>query len=326
MTGAGGPPSARKAIATEATTIATATIGTHRFSFSIARLLAKDISSLLRQTSRGRAVGGQRQQLDVDAGVAIEQFECRTHQVVTEPVTPSHVTVSLNPADSLPNKDFVFRYRVAGDRVKSALVTHRDERGGFFTLMLYPPREIQEMRRQPLELVFVLDCSGSMNGRPLAQAKAAIERGLGLLQRGDSFQLITFSIRASQFGDAPLEATPENVQQALRYLRGVNSEGGTMMIEGIKAALDFPHDPERLRFVCFLTDGFIGNEAEILGAIHERLGPSRIFSFGIGSSVNRYLLDHMAKQGRGAVAYLGLKVSAASHEVFLTSQEINNVR
>ena len=249
--------------------------------------------------------------LEVEAGVAIEQFECRTHQVTSETVSPSRLAVSLNPADSLPNKDFVFRYRVAGDRIKSALVTHRDERGGFFTLMLFPPREIQEMRRQPLELVFVLDCSGSMNGRPLGQAKAAIERALGLLQRGDSFQLITFSITASKLGEAPLEATPENVARGLRYLRGVKSEGGTMMIEGIKAALDFPHDPRRLRFVCFLTDGFIGNETQILGAIHDRLGASRIFSFGIGSSVNRYLLDHMAKQGRGAVAYLGLKDSAA---------------
>jgi len=84
-----------------------------------------------------------------------------------------------------------------------------------------------------------------------------------------------------------------------------------MMIEGIKAALDFPHDPQRLRFVCFLTDGYIGNEAEILGEIHNRLGASRIFSFGIGSSVNRYLIDSMGKAGRGAVAYLGPNDDAA---------------
>ena len=79
-----------------------------------------------------------------------------------------------------------------------------------------------------------------------------------------------------------------------------------MMIEGIKAALDFPHDPKRLRVVSFLTDGYIGNEAEILGEIQQRLGDARIFSFGVGSSVNRYLLDRMAKLGHGAVAYVGL--------------------
>jgi Ca-activated chloride channel family protein len=101
------------------------------------------------------------------------------------------------------------------------------------------------------------------------------------------------------------------VQRGLRYLHSLKGEGGTMMITGVRAALDFPHDPERLRFVCFLTDGFIGNEKEVLGEIQRRLGASRIFSFGIGSSVNRYLLEQMAKVGRGAVAYLGPNDDAA---------------
>ena len=83
-----------------------------------------------------------------------------------------------------------------------------------------------------------------------------------------------------------------------------------MMIEGIKAALDFPHDPRRFRLVSFMTDGYIGNEAEILGEIHQRLGDARIFSFGVGTSVNRYLLDRMAKLGKGAVAYIGLNDSS----------------
>lgn len=78
------------------------------------------------------------------------------------------------------------------------------------------------------------------------------------------------------------------------------------------AALDFPHDPDRLRFVAFLTDGYIGNEVQILGEVHDRLGDSRIFSFGVGSSPNRYLLDRMAKLGKGAVAYVGLDQSAGA--------------
>jgi Ca-activated chloride channel family protein len=249
--------------------------------------------------------------VEVDAGVPIEEFECKTHQVTSETISPEHLAVSLNPTDSLPNKDFVLRYRVASDQIKSSLLTHRDERGGYFTLMLYPPEELGALKRQPLELVFVLDCSGSMSGRPIEQAKAAVKRGLRLLQPGDSFQLISFSITASRLGDAPLEATPANVQRGLQYLNSLQGEGGTMMIEGIKAALDYPHDPRRLRFVCFLTDGYIGNETEILGEIHQRLDASRVFSFGIGSSVNRYLIDRMAKVGRGAVAYLGPKDSAA---------------
>lgn len=249
--------------------------------------------------------------LEVNAGVPIEEFECRTHAVTDEISSRERLTVVLDPSDGVPNRDFVLRYRVAGGRIKSSLLTHQDERGGYFTLMVFPPSEVGTLTRQPVELVFVLDCSGSMYGRPLAQAKAAIEHGLGLLQPGDSFQLINFSVRASQLGAKPLEANPANVRRGLAYLGALNSEGGTMMIEGIKAALDFPHDPERLRFVCFLTDGYIGNEAEILGEIHKRLGASRIFSFGVGSAVNRYLLDHMAKLGRGAVAYLSHEDDAA---------------
>jgi Ca-activated chloride channel homolog len=144
-----------------------------------------------------------------------------------------------------------------------------------------------------------------MLGRPIEQAKAAIRSCLDLLQPGDTFQLINFSSSASQLGPAPIEATQENIGMAKRYLDALQSEGGTMMIEGIKAALDFPHDPERFRFVCFLTDGYIGNELEIFSAIRARLDATRIFSFGVGSSVNRYLLEGMARMGKGAVAYLG---------------------
>lgn len=189
--------------------------------------------------------------------------------------------------------------------MKSAMITHEDHRGGFFSMMLYPPAAVEALERAPLELVFVLDCSGSMHGQPLQQAKAAIRHALKNMDPHDTFQLINFSVDARQFGREPVPANRENIARALRYLESLQSEGGTMMIEGVKAALDFPHDPSRLRFVCFLTDGYIGNEADILYAVHDKLGDSRIFSFGVGSSVNRYLMEGMAKIGRGTVAYLG---------------------
>jgi Ca-activated chloride channel family protein len=219
--------------------------------------------------------------------------------------------VELGRLDRIPNKDFVLRYRVAGDRLKSNFLTHRDERGGFFTLMIYPPAELQQLRQHPLELVFVLDCSGSMSGEPIAQAKAAIRQALQQLRPEDAFQIIRFSNNASQLGSEPLAATPENVKRGLNYLASLEGEGGTMMIEGIRAALDFPHDPERLRFVVFLTDGYIGNELQIFAEVHQRLRDARIFSFGVGASPNGYLLDGLARLGKGAVAYLGLQEDAA---------------
>ncbi len=248
--------------------------------------------------------------IDLDAGVTIESTDSPSHRIDTTALSPSRRHVALQPADQVPNKDFVLRYQVAGEETKTAFLAHRDERGGFFTLMLQPPLALAQVRRAPMELIFVLDCSGSMSGDPLTIAKGAAERALRRLGPQDTFQIVQFSTRASQLGPQPLPATPANLQRGLDYLRSLQSEGGTMMIEGIRAALDFPHDPKRLRVVSFMTDGYIGNDVEILGEVQRRVGAARIFSFGIGSSPNRYLLDRMAILGRGAVAYVGLDESS----------------
>ncbi len=248
--------------------------------------------------------------VNLDAGVSIEELKSANHVITKEIPQPEQAVIKLSPLDTVPNKDFVLHYKVAGKRLKSALVTHRDERGGFFTLMLYPPETTKHVKRAPMEMVFLLDCSGSMNGKPIAKAKNAVKRALLSLQEGDTFQVIRFSNNASQFGSKPIPATKENVQKALDYVETLHGSGGTMMIEGIKAALDFPHDLERFRFVCFMTDGYIGNEAQILAETHQRLGDSRIFSFGVGASVNRFLIDRLAKLGRGAVAYISLNDDA----------------
>ena len=248
--------------------------------------------------------------VNINAGVEIEEIKCPSHVITKKNIDEDNLTVKLSELDNIPNKDFVLRYKVAGNKVKSALVTHQDKRGGFFTLMLYPPENLKNVKRAPMEMIFVLDCSGSMNGKPIEKAKDAINRALRQLQPNDTFQIIRFSNNASQLGPKPLLATKANIQKGLDYVQSLNGSGGTQMIEGVKAALDFEHDPERFRLVSFMTDGYIGNEADILEAVHERLGESRIFSFGVGSSVNRYLLDRMASLGKGAVAYVGLDENA----------------
>ena len=89
-------------------------------------------------------------------------------------MTETERSVTLSAGDSIPNKDFVLRYQVAGDKIKTAMMTHKDDHGQYFTMMLYPPAELKKVQRSPMEMVFVLDCSGSMNGRPIEQARAAV--------------------------------------------------------------------------------------------------------------------------------------------------------
>ena len=245
--------------------------------------------------------------VQLDAGVRIEAIEA-SHDIEQARTGAETARIALADRAAIPNRDFVLDFKVAGGTIRSNLLTYPDPQQpgrGYFTMMLYPPEDLEGLRRHPLELVFVLDGSGSMSGQPIAQAKAAVIRALDLLRRGDTFQIIRFSDDASRFGDAPVDATHENIERARQYVRSLEGTGGTEMIEGIRAALGFAHDPRRLRFVTFLTDGHIGNAAEILREIHASVGASRIFSFGVGSSPNRYLLERMAVAGRGAVAWLG---------------------
>ncbi len=248
----------------------------------------------------------------INAGVTIEELKS-THEIVASRDAADSATITLANVTMIPNRDFILDFQVAGGTIKSDLLTYMDPQTnqGYFTLMMYPPANLSSLQRQPMEMVFVLDCSGSMSGTPLDQAKSAVNAALDKLQEGDTFQIIRFSDNASSFGATPVPATARNIQRARSYLRNLNSMGGTQMIEGIRAALDFPHDPSRLRFVSFMTDGYIGNDRDIIAAVHERIGNARIFSFGVGSSVNRYLMERMANVGRGAVAYLGPNDSAS---------------
>ncbi len=243
--------------------------------------------------------------VEVDAGVPIEAVRCRSHVVDVKRPEPHRAVVTLSSNDAIPNKDFALRFRVAGKRLKTALLTNSGKHGRHFALVLQPPVELNYLKRMPREMVFVLDCSGSMRGWPIERAKATVRRCLKRLDSNDTFQIIRFSSRASQLGPAPVPATPRNIRRALSYLDTLNGSGGTMMIKGIEAALDFPHDDRRLRIVSFLTDGYIGNEAQIFAAVHRKLGAARIFSFGVGSSTNRHLLAGLARIGRGAVAFVG---------------------
>jgi len=246
--------------------------------------------------------------LRIDAGMEIEDVKSKSHRIEVSKEGPNVRRVRLADSDTVPNKDLVVRYRVAGEKVKSALFTRvGDDGAGYFTMLLVPPQLPSHLEREPVEFVFVLDTSGSMNGEPLRLAKEAVREALGSMREDDTFQIINFNSSVSQLGSRPLAATARNIRLGREYLDGLCSGGGTEMLNGIRASLDFPLDEGRQRFVVFLTDGYIGNEAQILAEIDRKIGDSRIFSFGIGSSVNRFLMDEMAKTGQGAVAYIGVR-------------------
>ncbi len=243
----------------------------------------------------------------LDAGVPLRDLRCTSHAVSVERRGESAATVALRDRDAVANRDFVLRWATAAERAQGAIAVRRGEDGGgYFTMVIEPPRELAERRAGPREMIFVVDCSGSMEGEPIAACQRAMRRCLDRLGPDDRFQIIRFSQRASSMGGELVAATPSNLREGRHYIDALRADGGTEMLRGVQAALRFRGEGGRRRIISFMTDGYIGNEAEILREIHENLGDARIFSFGVGSSVNRYLLERMATAGRGVAAYVGL--------------------
>ena len=242
--------------------------------------------------------------IHLNAGMAINTVESRTHPITTQTPEPGKADVRLTNGRTLDNRDFVLRYTLAGTRTQAGLLAYRDPRGGFFSLLLEPPQAPADAEVSSREMVFVLDCSGSMSGLPMDANKAFMRAALRKLRPSDSFRIIRFSDSANEFSSQPLPATAQNIAAGLRYTDSLSGEGGTEMSTGIRQALAPPVPAGSIRIVTFLTDGYIGNEAEILALLKANLNDARLYAFGVGTGVNRYLLSEMGRVGRGFTRYM----------------------
>src|SRR6266404_749490 len=245
--------------------------------------------------------------LDVtlDAGVPIDGLSSKTHEVNVERPDDHRARITLKDQAAIPNKDFILRYDVAGRKIEDALLTHASDKGGYFTLILQPPLRVTAEDVTPKELVFVLDTSGSMYGFPIEKAKETMKLALDNLYPSDTFNLITFSGDEHILFPAPVPATKDNLAKAQAFLESRQGGGGTEMMKAIKASMDPSDASDHVRIVCFMTDGYVGNDMEIIGEVQKHPN-ARVFAFGVGGAVNRFLLDNMAKYGRGEVEYVAL--------------------
>ncbi len=243
--------------------------------------------------------------VSLDAGLILDDVSSKTHDVDIERTDSHRARLRLREGSTIPNKDFVLRYDVAGRAIQDALLTHRSDKGGYFTLILQPPDRVTAEDVRPKELVFVLDTSGSMGGFPIEKAKETMKLALDNLYPSDTFNLITFAGDTQILFSKPVPATRANLNKAQAFLNSRSGSGGTEMMTAIKAALEPSDDQSHIRIVCFMTDGYVGNDMEIISEVQKHPN-ARVFSFGIGSSVNRFLLDKMAEAGRGEVEYVNL--------------------
>lgn len=170
----------------------------------------------------------------------------------------------------------------------------------FALLMVMPPAtRVVEGDRLPREIVFVLDRSGSMGGASIEQVQAALMLALARLRPADHFNIIRFNHTTDRLFEGAQPADSRNLATARRYVDAIRADGGTEMLPALELALDEGERSDRLRQVIFLTDGAVGHEARLFGAIRARLGDSRLFTIGIGSAPNSHFMREAARLGRG---------------------------
>ncbi|TVM31229.1 VIT and vWA domain-containing protein [Oceanidesulfovibrio marinus] len=240
----------------------------------------------------------------LDGGMPISTFYSPTHTLYVDTPSDERCTAQLATGSTIDNRDFILRYGLDGQHVQAGLLTYKQGEDGMFSLLLEAPKTPATEEIASRELVFVLDTSGSMNGLPMQASKAFMRSALQTLRPNDYFRIVRFSNSASQFANQPLRADPGNLNRARNFVDTLAASGGTEVRTGINCALDTPQAPNTLRIVVFLTDGYIGNEAEVLRLLQRRLGRARLYAFGVGTSVNRYLLSEMTHIGRGFVRVL----------------------
>jgi len=234
--------------------------------------------------------------LHLNGGAAIHSVRSPSHQIA---VTGESSTRDIRLDGPIRNDDFVLRYTLADDELAASLTAYADQGRGVMSLLIDPPSDVLDSRLTPREMVFVLDTSGSMRGAPMQSSKAFMRKVLETLRPTDSFRIVRFSRNASQLSSTPLPATAANLEKGFAYVDHLAASGGTEMRSGVEAAFGPKPIPGTVRNVVFLTDGYIGNDVDVIRLVEANRGEARLFSLGIGTSVNRYLLEEMARAGKG---------------------------
>lgn len=249
----------------------------------------------------------------ISAGVPIAELSCLSHQIAPEWRGPGVARLTLDEPDAFQgNRDFVLRYRLTGDQINSGLLLFRGEDENFFLYMAQPPQRVMTEDIPSREYIFVVDVSGSMEGFPLNTAKKLLTDLIGGLEPTDVFNVVLFAGDSTVLSPESLTANPENIDRAISLIEQQRGGGGTELLAAVQTAMTLPRESGVSRSVVLVTDGYISGERGVFDYIRNNLDQTNMFAFGIGSSVNRYLIEGVAKAGMGEPFVVESEAEAAA--------------
>ena len=236
----------------------------------------------------------------VSTPIPLQSLESPSHSITSSVDNPElrHFAVAASERAG-GNRDFVLRYRLAGDAIQSGLSLFDSGGEKFFLLQVEPPKRVPNELIPPREYVFIVDVSGSMAGFPLETSKKLLRELIGGLRPTDKFNVLLFSGATALLAEHSLPATASNIALATRFIDDQNGGGGTELLPALEQAFSLSKSDGLSRSFLVVTDGYIGQDRGAVDLVRNKLSDANVFAFGIGSSVNRFLIEGVAKAGAG---------------------------
>ena len=262
--------------------------------------------------------------VELTSGVPIASVTSSSHEVEVKYSGKTGAQISLKDEKTGGNKDFVLRYTLAGGKIETGLLLYPGQEENFFMLMLEPPARVKPEAVLHREYIFIVDVSGSMHGFPLDTTKALMKDVIKDLKPQDFLNVLLFasgSATLSPTGSLP--ASEANLEKALAFIQSQRGGGGTNIVPALEEALALPRTPGVSRIITVVTDGYVDVEPRVFQLIRDNLGAANLFAFGIGSSVNRHLIEGMARAGMGET-FVVLNRGEAAKQAAKFSQYIAN--
>ena len=236
----------------------------------------------------------------LDTPLALREIGSSSHEIEVTGDGTAHASVALKAVSTAGNnRDFILHYRFAGDRIETGLMLFRGESENFFLAMVEPPQAVPVRQINPRDYIFVVDISGSMHGYPIETSKVLLANLISGLRSSDTFNVMLFSGSNRMLSPTSVPATRANIERALQTIREMGGSGSTEIVPALKRIAALPKAPDVSRSVIVVTDGYVSVEAEVFQLIRKHLNQQNVFAFGIGSSVNRHLIEGIARAGQG---------------------------
>ncbi len=269
--------------------------------------------------------------VDISAGLPISDIRSSSHEVDINFENMTQAGIKLKNSEKFEgNRDFMLQYRLSGNKVESGITLYEGKDENFFMAMIQPPKNVILSEIPPREYVFIVDVSGSMHGFPLDILKKLLRNLIGNLRSQDRFNVLLFAGSSSLLFDRSMPATTENINDAVKHIDNQYGGGGTELLPALKRVLALEGTEDYSRSFIIVTDGYVSVEKEAFDLIRENLGEANFFAFGIGSSVNRYIIEGIAHVGMGVPFVLADANEAAGNaekfRKYVSSPVLTNIK